>query len=203
MVPDKTRLQDLDEAVRKFLAWESILKEKEKLDLSPHQVKQAEIQREAADGAVTARFPETCQWLVVPTQKKPQAPIREMNTDNARKLPDDVPVEFIRKRWDKLVLAEGGLDRRYYGLCALSELKNALRSGDIWVEGSRQFKNFNEYLLPACKFTALQQADELPLAVDTDCERYLERRLALLEEQLGIVDRLAQANELPDVILTD
>ncbi len=34
-------------------------------------------------------------------------------------------------------------------LCALSELKNALRSGDIWVEGSRQFKNFDEYLLPA------------------------------------------------------
>ena len=36
------------------------------------------------------------------------------------------------------------------------------------------------------------------MAVDTDCERYLEGRLALLEEQLGIVDRLAQANELTD-----
>jgi hypothetical protein len=59
---------------------------------------------------------------------------------------------------DKLVLTEDGLDRRYYELCALSELKNALRSDDIWVEGSRQFKNFNEYLLPASKFTALQQA---------------------------------------------
>jgi len=129
--------------------------------------------------------------------------LREMNTDNARKLPDDAPVEFIRKRWDKLVLTEDGLDRRYYELCALSELKNALRSGDIWVEGSRQFKHFNEYLLRATKFTALQQVHELPLAVDTDCERYLEGRLALLEEQLSIVDRLAQANELPDAILTD
>jgi len=129
--------------------------------------------------------------------------LREMNTDNARKLPEDAPIKFIRKRWDKLVLTEDGLDRRYYELCALSELKNALRSGDIWVEGSRQFKNFNEYLLPTGKFTALQQAHELPLAVDTECERYLEGRLALLEEQLGIVDRLAQANELPDAILTD
>ncbi len=35
------------------------------------------------------------------------------------------------------------------------------------------------------------------------CERYLEGRLARIEEQLGIVDRLAQANELPDAILTD
>jgi hypothetical protein len=39
LVPDKTRIQDLDEAMRKYLAWESILGEKETLDLSPHQVK--------------------------------------------------------------------------------------------------------------------------------------------------------------------
>jgi predicted AAA+ superfamily ATPase len=75
LAADKTRLQDLDEAVRKFLAWESILDEKEKLDLSPHQVKQAETQKTAADGAVTARLPETYQWLLVPTQANPQAPL--------------------------------------------------------------------------------------------------------------------------------
>ena len=75
LAADKTRLQDLDEAVRKFLAWESILDEKEKLDLSPHQVKQAETQKTAADGAVTARLPETYQWLLVPTQANPQSPL--------------------------------------------------------------------------------------------------------------------------------
>jgi hypothetical protein len=75
LAADKTRLQDLDEAVRKFLAWESILDEKDRLDLSPHQVKQAETQKMAADGVVTARLPETCQWLLVPTQANPQAPV--------------------------------------------------------------------------------------------------------------------------------
>jgi predicted AAA+ superfamily ATPase len=75
LAADKTRLQDLDEAVRKFLAWESILDEKDRLDLSPHQVKQAETQRTAADGVVTARLPETYQWLLVPTQANPQAPV--------------------------------------------------------------------------------------------------------------------------------
>jgi hypothetical protein len=63
----------LNEATRKFLAWESILKEKEELDLSPHQVKQAETQKAAADGAVTARLPETYQWLLVPTQASPRS----------------------------------------------------------------------------------------------------------------------------------
>ena len=37
------------------------------------QVKQAEEQKTAADGAVRARLPETYQWLLVPTQVSPQA----------------------------------------------------------------------------------------------------------------------------------
>ncbi|MCZ7570815.1 MAG: Swt1 family HEPN domain-containing protein [Ardenticatenaceae bacterium] len=75
LAADKLRLQDLDEALRKFLAWESILAEKEPLNLDPHQVRQAEIQKQAADGTVTARLPETYQWLLVPEQATPQAPI--------------------------------------------------------------------------------------------------------------------------------
>ena len=73
---DQTRLQDLDEAVRRYLAWESILAEREKpLDLTPHQVKQAEAQRDSADSAVTARLPESYQWLLVPIQNSPQAEV--------------------------------------------------------------------------------------------------------------------------------
>ena len=61
LAADKTRLQDLDEAARKYLAWESILTEKVQLNLSPYQVTQAETQKTAADGTVTARLPETYQ----------------------------------------------------------------------------------------------------------------------------------------------
>ena len=72
---DLTRLQDLDEAVRKFLAWESILSEKETLDLTPHQVKQAETQQSSANGGVDAQLPEAYQWLLVPVQSAPQATV--------------------------------------------------------------------------------------------------------------------------------
>ncbi|MBA3352433.1 MAG: ATP-binding protein, partial [Blastocatellia bacterium] len=75
LAPDKVRLQDLDEATRKYLAWESILAEKESLDLSPFQVRNAETQKNAADSAVTARLPETYQWLLVPIQNGPQGVI--------------------------------------------------------------------------------------------------------------------------------
>jgi len=72
LAPDRTRLQDLDEAVRWYLAWESILAERNELNLDPHQVKQAESQRTSAEGTVTARLPETYQWLLVPGQTSPQ-----------------------------------------------------------------------------------------------------------------------------------
>lgn len=75
LAADKVRLQDLDEALRKFLAWKSIMAEKKALNLDPHQEGQAETQMQAADGAVTARLPETYQWLLVPEQVNPQAPI--------------------------------------------------------------------------------------------------------------------------------
>lgn len=129
--------------------------------------------------------------------------VRAMNADNARKVPANAPTDFIKKRWNKLVFSDEGIDRRYYELCALSELKNALRSGDIWVQGSRQFKDFDEYLVPADKFSALKQFGTLPLAVATDCDQYLHDRLLLLEQQLATVNRMAQANDLPDAIVTE
>lgn len=75
LAPDRVRLQDLDEALCKYLAWESILKEKEKLNLDPHQTRQAETQKQAADGAVIARLPEAYQWLLAPEQKTPKSKI--------------------------------------------------------------------------------------------------------------------------------
>lgn len=48
----------------------------------------------------------------------------------------------------------------------------------------------------------MKLASQLPLAVDTDCEQYLQSRLSLLEQQLATVNRLATANELPDAIIT-
>ncbi len=72
LAPDETRLQDLEEALAHYLAWISILAEQESLNLSPHQVKQAQSQKNAADGSVKARLPETYQWLLVPTQKSPR-----------------------------------------------------------------------------------------------------------------------------------
>jgi predicted AAA+ superfamily ATPase len=74
---DETRRQDIDEAIRRYLAWKSICDadEKKKLNLDPQQVSQAEAQLKSADESVEGRLPEAYQWLLVPVQPTPQSPI--------------------------------------------------------------------------------------------------------------------------------
>ncbi len=59
--------------------------------------------------------------------------LRTMYAENTGQIPAQAPTSFVKKRWRKLVITDSGIDRRYYELCAMSELRNCLRSGDIWV----------------------------------------------------------------------
>jgi TnpA family transposase len=127
--------------------------------------------------------------------------IRTLNDDGSQKIPADAPTSFIRTRWKPLIFTSEGIERRFYEICLLTELKNSLRSGDIWVQGSRQFKDFDAYLLPLERLEVLKEAQELAIAVNPDCEKYLDDRLKLLEQQLATVNGLALAGELPDVTL--
>ncbi|QCT02825.1 transposase [Paenibacillus algicola] len=129
--------------------------------------------------------------------------LKSINQHQLRKVSEDAPTSFVRKRWENVVRTEDGFDRRFYEICVLSEMKNSLRSGDIWVQGSRQFKDFEEYLLPIPRFTNQRQRQELGLAVDTDCERFLEERLKILNSELIKTEQLAMQNELSDAVITD
>ncbi len=75
LAADRTRLDELDQATRYFLAWQSIEESKETLNLDNFQSKQATTQKGNWDGTVKGRIGETFQWLLVPTQPNPQRPV--------------------------------------------------------------------------------------------------------------------------------
>jgi hypothetical protein len=127
--------------------------------------------------------------------------LRGMNRDKVRTVPGSANTEFVSRRWHPYVITEQGIDRRFYELCVLSELKNRLRSGDVWVLGSRQFKDFDAYLLDSKRFTELRDQGGLSLDVVTDGSRYLNERCKQLEHSLDTVDVLAQRGELPDATI--
>lgn len=72
LAADATRLKELEQAVRQFLAWTTIWDERESLEIGPFQLRQAETKRKGADDTVEARIPETFHWLLVPGQSDPK-----------------------------------------------------------------------------------------------------------------------------------
>jgi hypothetical protein len=58
--------------------------------------------------------------------------LRTLNQERRRAVPDDAPLKFIPATWHPYVVDRSGrIDRRYYELCALWELRAALRAGDV------------------------------------------------------------------------
>lgn len=72
LAADSSRLKELEQAVRQYLAWESIWDEREQLNLDGYQTRQAEGKRKNADDTVDARVPETYHWLLLPGQPDPK-----------------------------------------------------------------------------------------------------------------------------------
>jgi TnpA family transposase len=193
------------EAIERVVSWEQFtqsVQEAEKLArpedfdylglLSNHY---AQLRR------YTPVFLEAFEFRAAPAARKildAVEVLKRLSASKARSVPEDAPTEFVRRRWAPHVFTEAGLDRRYYELCALTELRNALRSGDIWVTGSRQFKDFEDYLLPTATFEALLHSDSLPLAIAGSFDRYWTERETLLRHELQKVDGLAASHELPD-----
>jgi len=96
-----------------------------------------------------------------------------------------------------MVITPTGIDRQYYEICAMNELKGALRAGDIWVRGSRRYKNFDDYLMPGSDFDNLLNNNRLNIPVETESGAYLKTRLTLLASRLEEVNAMAVSGDLP------
>ena len=81
----------------------------------------------------------------------------------------------------------------------LSELRDRLRAGDVWVVGSRRYRSFEERLISREILQELLQSGTPPVAVDPDFERFIADRRALLDARLTAIDAKAKDGMLPDV----
>ena len=150
-------------------------------------------------------FLETFEFEAVPacaSLMRAIAVLRDANRAGAD-LPKATPTGFVRQRWAPYVLPGGSIDRRHYELCMLSELRDRLRAGDVWVAGSRQHRSFEERLISAQTMRELKQAGTLPIAVEPDFEQFIAGRRKLLEERLTVIAAQAAVGSLPDVTITN
>jgi hypothetical protein len=94
------------------------------------------------------------------------------------------------------------IDRHFHELCTLSELRDRLRAGDVWVQGNRQYREFESFLIPSDAFVRMRQ-EPLPLDIDTDLSSYMAERRHCLQTKMDEVAAKARNQALPDVSLAD
>ncbi len=120
--------------------------------------------------------------------------IRTMNMTGKTRVPDDAPVDFIHKSWlPHLRGPKGTLVRKYYEISTLWHLRQALRSGDVWVENSRRYADPESYLIPREQWPSMREEACKILDLPLDgAERIRDRRVeleAFLVELDGKVER--------------
>jgi len=69
-------------------------------------------------------------------------------------------------------------------MAVLTELRNSIRSGDVSIVGSREHKDFEEYLFSKEDWSHITQATT-KLAVSLSAEEYLEERTESLIKRLN------------------
>src|SRR5271166_1749557 len=129
--------------------------------------------------------------------------VRDLHASGAKKLPAHPPASFLRPAWRKLVKTDAGTDRRTYEVAVMMALRERLQSGDVWVDGSRAFRAFDDFLLPRDAFENRRKAGELGLAVTDRFEDWRDEKTKRLDTRLHEVDALAAAGELPEASLTE
>lgn len=121
----------------------------------------------------------------------------ELYATGARKVPADAPTGFVPTRWAGYLrtAAQGGdvtAYRHYWELCVLLALRDGLRSGDMFVPGSRRYADPASFLLTSAQWQP--RRDEFCRLVDkladgpsalAAAEQELHTALADLETQLA------------------
>lgn len=127
--------------------------------------------------------------------------MRDLHLGRLKKLPPDTPVAFIRQAWRRAI-GPGIPDRRVYEFCVLVELRDRLRAGDMWVEGSRRYRAVEQQLIPGPVFATMRAAGPLPIPAPDTADAWLAERRTRLARRLAEVERKAETDTLEDVQLS-
>lgn len=128
--------------------------------------------------------------------------LRSLYAGERTRLPVKVPVIFLKHRWRRRVRAGmHDFDPHAWEVPVLVHLRDRLRSGDVWVEGSRAYRTFEDYLLPRPTFEAMRAEGLLGLAIPDSFETWREERTATLNAKLAALAAAAEANHLPDAVI--
>ena len=114
---------------------------------------------------------------------------------DGRKLPAQVPLAFMTRKWRRRVRSNGThIDLRAWEVAVFVHLRERLRAGDIWVDGSRAWRSFEDYLLPRATFALMRAERRLGLAIPDSFAEWQAERTTTLNAKLKELAKAAADN---------
>lgn len=117
--------------------------------------------------------------------------LRELDAGKPRQpIPSHAPLSFVPNAWRPYVIdKEGNISRRYYELCVLWVLRQALRGGNLWVKNSRRYADPETYLIPAKQWPKWRAEVCAQTRTSANGEQRLAERKAELERLMAKVNQ--------------
>ncbi len=107
--------------------------------------------------------------------------IRDASRKPGNRLPSEVPTDFLSPRWKRLALKGKKVHRANYEIAALTELRSAVKAGDIWVEHSRRHASPGSYVMPVPRWNEVRDEALDQLGVPANADAALDTKTASLE----------------------
>ena len=122
--------------------------------------------------------------------------VKDLQIGKIRKLPQDAPMNFVSNSWHKVVIQEGKINQQNYELCVLSLLKDRLKSGDIYVDLSRKYTNFESLLISKAHWKTNQESIFKELSLP-DLSLRIDQKVEELAQLLpDLFKKLAEATDI-------
>jgi TnpA family transposase len=128
--------------------------------------------------------------------------LRQLNETGARKVPKGAPTDFVPARWrgylEQAARTGDAVEyRHYWELTVLLALRDGLRSGDVFVPGSRRYSDPAAYLLTLQAWESLRPEFCQLVGKSTDAVAELDKADAELRTALTDLERVLAVGDGP------
>ena len=107
--------------------------------------------------------------------------LKALNDQKNTRLPANAPIAFARPKWRRRLHPSAHPDRKIWEIAVLFALRDALRSGDVWLKHARRYRDIARDLIPAETARTVMR-----LTTPMTPDRWIENRRAALSDALQI-----------------
>lgn len=83
--------------------------------------------------------------------------LRQLNDQNRRKLPDDVPLEFIPRKIRPLIQNNGTIDKAGWECALLTAVRDEIKAGNLSVKMSKRFGRFDDFFISSDQWAKVRE----------------------------------------------